>query len=159
VIGAATPPVPPPSGEGGREAVEGASAATAPAGPPKTRAIQITFREPVDLAARHQQALVEIAGAICRDYEAANPGRVAWAFGVGSQLVSMPMTAEDDEAGVPMVFDESVFEIECSEREDYRWPCALCGLEQGDHAHCITQPPAGPCTFQPAPAPQKDAAP
>ena len=115
----------------------------------KTRCIEITFPEPVEMIDADYRALDAIVSEICKRYETANPGRVMWPFGMGSRIVSMPMTAEDDAAGVPMVFDDTVYAVECSERADYGWPCAKCGVTQGDHKTCITEPPAGNCDFEP----------
>lgn len=39
------------------------------------------------------------------------------------------------------------FSIECFERENYDFKCVKCGLPQGDHSHCITDPLAGACEF------------
>lgn len=111
------------------------------------RYITITFPEPVELSDVIQCDLVDLASHLCRQYVAKNPGRVMWPFGIGSPITSMPITAEDEAAGVPFTVDGAGFEIECSERADYKWPCALCGLPQGDHREHIIDPPAGDCPF------------
>lgn len=116
---------------------------------PTIHRIEIIFPARVDITDAEMRDLDRITTAICKRYERRNPGRIMWAFGVGSRITSMPMTMEDEEPGVPMTFDESVFEISCAEREDYRWPCSKCGLPQGDHGHCITEPKAGLCEFEP----------
>jgi len=58
----------------------------------------------------------------------------------------LPMTLEEEETR-GMEFDDSTFEIRCSEREDYDFKCLKCGKPQGDHKGCITDPPAGDCEF------------
>lgn len=112
------------------------------------RRIEINFPHPVELTNRHQQMLDAIAGDLCKAWEKQHPGRVMWPFDYGFKITFMPMTREDEEArGIE--FDDDTFEISCSEREDYKWPCAKCGFEQGDHKGCITDPPAGDCGFEP----------
>lgn len=117
------------------------------------RTIEISFAAPVELTAEDQKAIVAVADAICRRFELASPHRTMWPAGIGERIVSMPMTAEDDANGVPMVFDETAFHVECFERANYDWPCARCGHKQGDHRDHITSPPAGACDFSPAPRP------
>ena len=114
----------------------------------KTRQIIVTFPVGVDLG-EEERELHDLVSRICKRYEAANPGRVMWPFGWGSYCTSMPITAEDEETGVPLEFDMETLHCEVSEREDYRWPCAKCGIEQGEHAHCTVQPKAGACEFAP----------
>lgn len=112
------------------------------------RRIEINFPHPVELTNDQQRRLDAIAGEMCKTYEALHPGRVMWPFGCGFKITYMPMTREDEEArGIE--FDDDTFEISCSEREDYKWPCAKCGIEQGDHKGCIADPPAGDCEFEP----------
>ena len=113
------------------------------------RRIEINFPEPVELTEDHQRRLDDIAAELCRTYEAMHPGRVMWPFGQGFKITYMPMTREEELAGRHIEFDEDTFEIQCSEREDYKWPCAKCGHEQGDHKGCIIDPPAGDCDFEP----------
>ena len=111
------------------------------------RSIEITFPAPVDLRDDEMQSLVDLAGILCRRYERLHPGRVMWPFGVGCKPTFIPMTREQEkERGIE--FDEDVFHIECSEREDYSAKCTKCGMEQGDHKHCITSPAAGECEFE-----------
>lgn len=113
------------------------------------RRIEVNFPEPVDLTDDQQRRLDAIAGELCKVWQAAHPGRVMWPFGCGFKITYVPITREDEEAGKHIEFDFDTFEIECSEREDYKWPCAKCGLDQGDHKDCITDPPAGDCDFVP----------
>lgn len=108
--------------------------------------IEITFPRPVDLKDDEMRSLVELADILCRRYQRLHPGRIMWPFGVGHKPTFIPMTPEEErERGIE--FDEGVFHIQCSEREDYAAKCARCGMEQGDHAHCISNPPAGDCEF------------
>lgn len=112
----------------------------------KITSICIEFPEPVDLPDDVVQSLVEIAGRICDAYEANHPGRVMWPAGIGQMPTFIPKTREEEqERG--MEFDESVFSVSCCERADYEARCAKCGFKQGDHAHCIVDPPAGACAF------------
>jgi hypothetical protein len=83
------------------------------------RAIEIGFAEPVELTQKDQEALVEIAGKMCERYERANPERVMWPAGVGQKMLTNPFMASDDE---PLAFDETVFQIDCAERESYDDP-------------------------------------
>lgn len=112
----------------------------------KITSIRIDFPEPVDLPDGAAQDLIEIADRLCKLYQKSHPGRVMWPAGIGSLPTFIPMTREEEqERG--MEFDESVFSVSCCEREDYKARCTKCGFEQGDHAHCITEPPAGDCEF------------
>lgn len=113
------------------------------------RRIEINFPEPVELTNDQQRRLDAIASEMCKAYVALHPGRVMWPFGCGFKITYMPMTREEEEAGKHIEFDNDTFEIECSEREDYKWPCAKCGHEQGDHKGYIADPSAGDCEFQP----------
>lgn len=114
------------------------------------REISITFPEPVELTREEEQMLREIASRACKRYEKANPGRVMWPAGFGSRPLNV-WTCGDDE---PLEFQEDALCIDCSEREDYKWLCAKCGISQGDHKHCITMAPAGTCDFVPAEKPR-----
>lgn len=112
------------------------------------RRIELNFPEPVELTQQHQRRLDEIAGELCKTWQEAHPGRVMWPFGVGFKITFMPLTREQEETrGIE--FDDDTFEIECTERADYKWPCAKCRFEQGDHKDHITEPPAGDCEFEP----------
>lgn len=114
------------------------------------RYITIDFPVPVELTDQDRRDLHEFASRICKRYEAAHPGRVMWVGEVGYPITSMPLTAQDDRDGVPMVFDEAGFQLGISEREDYRWECRHCGAEQGEHKHSILNGKAGDCDFAPA---------
>lgn len=83
------------------------------------RAIEIGFGEPVELLQEDQVALVDIASKICERYERANPDRAMWPAGVGQKMLTNPFMVDDDH---PMEYDESVFQIDCAERESYSDP-------------------------------------
>lgn len=112
------------------------------------RAIEITFPEDVEITDDDQRDIVEVVSRITNRYEEANPHRTMWPFGIGQKMLSNPFMVGDDE---PLEFDENVFAVECSERENYDWPCAKCGQPQGDHRGLILDPPAGDCEYAPAP--------
>lgn len=84
--------------------------------------IEVSFPVPVNLSQEHQRRIVTLIGEICDDYVARHPDRVMWAAGIGGAITSMPITREDDENGVPLTFDMSVFQVECCERENYDHP-------------------------------------
>jgi len=117
-----------------------------------TLAIEINFPVPVELTGDDQRILQAIAAEICERYETAHPERVMWPAGMGSKITENLLKLSDDE---PIPFDDSVFAIDCAERENYDWLCEKCGIAQGDHAHCIIDPPAGDCEFAPAAGPPK----
>lgn len=125
----------------------------------KLRRIEVTFPVPVDMPDDFQQRLVELIDAVCKAYEAENPGRVMWPFGVGSKITYMPMTREEEEAGRGMEFDDDTLAIECAERERYhRWftpkgiafeCCRACGIVrradgENDYAACRGKVSVGP---------------
>lgn len=116
----------------------------------KIRTLVIQFPDDVPLDPDDQRTLVQLADRMCDRWEQDHPGEVMWASEIGFAITSMPMTKEDEEAGVPLTFDEQTFEVGCFARADYHWPCKKCGQEQGDHKDHITQPPAGDCDFEPA---------
>lgn len=116
----------------------------------KTSRIEISFPLSVEVTDDDFRVLHAITEEICHRYERSHPGRIMWPFGSGSKIIYMPMTREEELAGKHMEFDDSTYAIDVSEREDYSWPCAKCGLEQGDHKDCILEPKAGECEFSPA---------
>lgn len=81
--------------------------------------ISISFPCEVELTDEMQHELVQIADKICNAYEAKNPSRVMWPFGIGSRILSMPMTKEEEDAGAKIEFDDATFAVDCSERERY----------------------------------------
>lgn len=78
--------------------------------------IEIDFAAPVHISLEHQQRLVNLVGEICKGYEAKHPDRIMWPMGIGAKLTVHPMALSDDE---PIPFDDSVFHIDCAERERY----------------------------------------
>lgn len=81
--------------------------------------IVIDFAASVELADDMQQAIVKLASIVCDDYERAHPDRVMWPFGIGQLPTYIPMTREEEEAGRHLEFDETVFSVDCHERERY----------------------------------------
>lgn len=112
----------------------------------KVMNIEIDFDEAVELTEDDQKALVEIAGRISDRYKKANPGRTMWPFGIGTKIKSNLFMLDDDD---PIEYDEDTFHIDCHEREDFKWPCAKCEHEQGNHKGLILDPPAGDCDYEP----------
>lgn len=113
------------------------------------RRIEINFPEAVEITNDDQRVLDAVAAEICNRYQRRHPGRVMWPAGVGFKVLYMPMTRDEELAGRHMEFAEDTFAIDCCERHDYSWLCAKCGIEQGDHKDCITDPKAGDCDFEP----------
>lgn len=115
----------------------------------KVRKLEISFGEPVEITELHQRLIVSFADYLCKRYKRDNPGRTMWPSGIGQKVTFIPMTREEEQTrGIG--FDSEVFEVDCFEREDYKWPCKKCGKEQGDHRNYIVDPPAGDCDFEPA---------
>jgi hypothetical protein len=125
------------------------------------RRIEVTFPVPVELPDDFQQRLIELVTTVCKAYEAANPGRSMWTFGVGSKITYMPMMREEEEAGRGMEFDDDTLSIECAERERYhRWfvpkgisyeCCRACGMVrradgENDDTPCRGKVSVGPRT-------------
>ncbi len=108
------------------------------------RAIEVSFAVPVELTQQDQQDLVTLLSRICDRYEGQHPDRVMWPFGIGFKMLVHPLKLSDDE---PIPFDESVFSVECTERENYDWPCATCGKKQDEHDHVTADPAAGNCRY------------
>ncbi len=81
-----------------------------------TTAIEVTFAAPVHLSQSHQTRLFDLIGDICKAYEAEHPERTMWTACIGQKMLSNPFMVDDDH---PMQFDESVFVVECFERENY----------------------------------------
>jgi hypothetical protein len=111
------------------------------------RGIEISFPVDVEVPDSFYCALNELVGIVCNEYEKMHPDRVMWPFGQGFKITYMPMTKAEEDAGKHIEFDEDIYAIEVSERENYDFKCTKCGIPQGDHKHCITQPPAGDCEF------------
>lgn len=79
--------------------------------------IEVDFPVAVEIADARVQAIDRILGSICRDYEAAHPGRVMWPFGLGAKMLVNPLMLSDDE---PIPFDDTVLHFEIAEREGER---------------------------------------
>lgn len=77
----------------------------------ETYQIKITFPVGIELTREDQYGLIELAGRICKRYEAQNPDRVMWPAGIGAEPV--------DIWGDEPKFDDSVFSIDVAERERY----------------------------------------
>lgn len=108
--------------------------------------IEINFPVSVEITNDEMRAFDDLAGKICDRYRGQHPDRVMWPAGVGFKPTYIPMTAEEEKVrGIE--FAEDVFSIDCAERENYDFACTKCGKPQGDHKHCITNPPAGDCEF------------
>lgn len=82
----------------------------------KIHAIKIIFPVSVEPPEGFCQALDGLIGMICKKYQAENPDRVMWPASSGSKPLFNPYTVGDDD---PLPFDDSIYQIECSEREDY----------------------------------------
>lgn len=89
--------------------------------------IEISFPVPVEIPAGWDQALDALVNMVCKAYEAQNPTRVMWPAGNGSKpkfsqadAVFLGKTPDPNapESGEP-TWDDSVYEISVSEREDY----------------------------------------
>ena len=61
-----------------------------------TLKVEITFSVKVELTQDDMRQFDAIAGEICDRYKAAHPGRVMWPAGVGSKILYMPMTREEE---------------------------------------------------------------
>ena len=81
----------------------------------KVTKIEITFPAPVDFPPGFEQALDALIGMVCKQWERENPTMIMWPAGCGSKITHMPIAAGDER----MEFDDSVYAIDCSAREDY----------------------------------------
>ena len=78
----------------------------------KIQKIEINFPTPVELPAGFGQLLDAVVDLVCAHYESKNHTRVMWPAGSGSK----PMWNEPNEPD----FDDTVYCIEVSEREDIK---------------------------------------
>ncbi len=85
-------------------------------------AIEVIFDAPVHLSSEHQSKLIDLLDEICAGYEANHTDRVMWAAGIGQKMLTNPFMVDDEH---PMRFDESVFFVECCERERYEGERAM----------------------------------
>ncbi len=82
-----------------------------------TLSIQIYFGgEAVDLPRDFEHRLVKLVDEVCRAHMAAHPELVMWPSGTGKKITYMPMTQAEEQAGLHITFDESVFSIDCCAR-------------------------------------------
>lgn len=81
--------------------------------------IEVGFGAPVSTPAGWERRFADLLDELCNAYEAEHPDRVMWPAGWGAKITSIPMTREDDIAGMPMEFDGDVLSVECFERERY----------------------------------------
>lgn len=81
-------------------------------------AIHVSFQVAAHMSNQAHQALHDALSLICRDYEAANPGRVMWVFGEGGQPPE-GWSIWDDGASARGEWDMSILNIEIAEREAY----------------------------------------
>jgi len=80
--------------------------------------IEIVFPILIETPEGWEEALSALVDKICKKYERENPGRVMWTAGHGFKPTYIPITAEEGKhRGIE--FDDSVFQIEVAEREDY----------------------------------------
>lgn len=93
----------------------------------KVTRIEISFGAAVTLPNGWERALDGLIGMVCEQYQRENPTRVMWPAGAGSK----PQWSQADAAflgvapaqGAPAdgepTFDDSVYFVDCAEREDY----------------------------------------
>lgn len=125
-----------------------------------THSIQVSFSEPVNISQDQTRRLVAILDEICAAWEAKHPDSVMWPAGIGGLITSMPITAEDEAAGVPMTVDMTILSIECFARErsvgEHLWMsydeakrwfpraerppifCKVCGAPSSTKRECTT---------------------
>lgn len=78
--------------------------------------VEITFPVSVDLPDGWDRVLVDLVDMACKHWQSQNPTMVMWPAGIGSKMLTNPYAMSDDE---PMKFDDSIFAVDCSAREDY----------------------------------------
>lgn len=78
----------------------------------KIRTIEISFDAEVNLPDGFHRALDGLVGMVCAQYQKENPSRVMWPAGGGCKPLSGFFGGDG-----PM-FDETVYIVECAERED-----------------------------------------
>jgi hypothetical protein len=83
----------------------------------KITGIEISFPVPIRLSQRNQIDLVNLVDCICR--RNCPRDKVMWPGGIGSKIISFPITQEQEDAGEHLEFDDSVFTISCSMRPRY----------------------------------------
>lgn len=80
------------------------------------QAIEISFGAPIAFDGDRQRRLLDLLDEFCAAYEAEHPDRVMWTAGVGQKMLTNPFMVDDEH---PMEFDDSVFSVECFERERF----------------------------------------
>ena len=93
----------------------------------KVQRVEISFGVPVTLPDGWERALDGLIGMVCDQYKREHPDRVMWPAGMGCKprwsqadaaFLGKPTDAAAPDTGEP-TWDDSVFVIECEEREDY----------------------------------------
>ena len=88
--------------------------------------IEISFPVDIDLDEDLDRSLHSILNQICLEYERQHPGRVMWVSGYGCKpnwsqadaaFLGRPVDPDAPASGEP-TFDDAVYEITISERED-----------------------------------------
>ena len=93
----------------------------------KLQGIEISFPVPVSIPDGFERALEALVEMVCKQYERENPTQVMWTAGFGSKprwskadaaFLGVATDGDAPESGEPE-WDDSVFTISCSEREDF----------------------------------------
>lgn len=93
----------------------------------KITRIEISFGAAVALPDGWERALDGLIGMVCEQYQRENPTRVMWPAGAGSKpqwsqadaaFLGVAATSDAPADGEP-TFDDSVYFVDCAEREDY----------------------------------------
>jgi len=80
----------------------------------EVRSIEMVFPFAVNISPQVQKGLLSCAKQICK--ENCPEGYVMWPSGVGSKITYMPMTKDEEDAGLHTEFDDTVFQIGISAR-------------------------------------------
>jgi len=81
--------------------------------------IEIDFPCLVSVPQGFYQQLAELIDKVCDCYESEHPNEVMWPAEHGSKIISIPITKEDEENGVPLKFDDTIYRIGVCKRERY----------------------------------------
>lgn len=93
----------------------------------KITSIEISFGAAVTLPDGWERALDGLIGMVCEQYQRENPTRVMWPAGAGSKprwsqrdaaFLGVAAASDAPADGDP-TFDDSVYFVDCAEREDY----------------------------------------
>jgi hypothetical protein len=104
-----------------------------------TQQLIINFGPGVELDNEDWRRFQEATSRVCDKYNSANPGRVMWPAGIEAAILG---GIWDDN----LKFSDTISEISCQEREDYKWRCNKCGMEQWDYKYLGTA--AGDCEYE-----------